>query len=88
MEQDFIYEEKECCSLVWQKNASGVVQCCQHIVGDVLFVISYYLLGERRLKTMWECEECGHMNEDDTEICEMCGFTAFGGLTGVWSLWG
>jgi len=22
---------------------------------------------------MWECEVCGHLNEDDLETCEVCG---------------
>jgi membrane protease subunit (stomatin/prohibitin family) len=24
-------------------------------------------------KTTWECEICGHKNEDSEEICEECG---------------
>ena len=22
---------------------------------------------------MWECDNCGEMNDDDTDVCEYCG---------------
>jgi rubrerythrin len=25
------------------------------------------------LGSEWKCEICGHMNSEDTEVCEQCG---------------
>lgn len=34
-----------------------------------------YFGCQKELRILWECDECGHMNDDESDVCEVCGET-------------